>query len=477
MHWLKNNLIFFGVVLCFIALGVSWERIQINNSLGWDGGTYANITIDLQEHITVMEKHLDHYYFQRIFPCAIVWCACKLIASNLTPSDILHGFLWLNSFCILLSLFFYLKIADLYRLNLLVKWLGFSALFLCFPVIKFPFYYPILSDTTAYCIGFAAFYYYSRSNLLGLAICGLIGAFTYPTLLYSILLLILFPISPLPATPKGMHDKLLTFVILLLVYFAFHVLIAPGPLNGSNQIDAKLYLFSVLALAVYFYRYISVLKPSLGSMWQGMQNLRRSRLLFALLLLVAVKGAMYIFTTGKSTYQFDDFISNILYQSLVNPLAFIVSHTMYFGPAVLLIVCLYRAFSEELQRMGVGAILFVGTYLLIGIGTESRQFIAAVPFFFCVLLKVLNRANLRKKHVLVFSLLCVFLSRFWYPINIRKFEGRYIDFPYQHYFMIQGPWMSNRMYLLQGGITLAIFLWTWTFTNKLKDGMSPSISR
>ena len=32
--------------------------------------------------------------------------------------------------------------------------------------------------------------------------------------------------------------------------------------------------------------------------------------------------------------------------------------------------------------------------------------------------------------------------------------GNYIDFPWQRYFMNQGPWMSRSMYLVQGGALL-----------------------
>jgi hypothetical protein len=40
-------------------------------------------------------------------------------------------------------------------------------------------------------------------------------------------------------------------------------------------------------------------------------------------------------------------------------------------------------------------------------------------------------------------------------MNLPAFDDQqYQGFPFQNYFMMQGPWMSNQMYLLQGAIVL-----------------------
>jgi hypothetical protein len=107
---------------------------------------------------------------------------------------------------------------------------------------------------------------------------------------------------------------------------------------------------------------------------------------------------------------------------------------------------------------GVGLHLFVFIFLLVGIGSESRQFINAWPVLVLLLCAAIQKYTFPPLFYIVIGLMALALSKFWYRINREPFTGDILDFPYQYYFMSQGPWMSDNMYYLQSSIMLVFCL-------------------
>lgn len=458
---IKKNLIFFLILIGFLFLGYSWERIQINRGMGWDGCFYTYVTMDFGNKF--VSKSIDTYYIQKVVPPFLIWSTSELFHVQLDEQKTILGYILLNAFVILVALFYYLKIAKELKFDNKIKWIGFAAIFLTFPVIKFSTYYPALVDISAFCIGMMSVYYYLKNNFWGLIICAFIGAFTFPTLLYATAVLIIFPNKPLLYSEKKTKiDYTILFVMLALIWVFFRIFDSTKPVNDTNPINLPLfpitYAFLIIYLFIVFYR----LLPNTTIVFDYLkENTQIKRIVAVAIVILAVRIIIHFFTVPSEAFNSDNFLTNIVYQAKTNPLIFLVAHTVYFGPLIILFVFFFKKFVLEVYNQGLGLVIYILVYMFIGLGSESRQFINAYGFFFILLLIVLNKYEIKNSLVIGFCVLSLIVSRFWYPMNFKHFEGPLTEFPFQHYFMFQGPWMNNQMYYLQGAgvILLAVIFY------------------
>ena len=142
-------------------------------------------------------------------------------------------------------------------------------------------------------------------------------------------------------------------------------------------------------------------------------------------------------------------------RSAVKPLVFLVSHPMYFGPAFLLLVFYWKPFTRIVRGHGVGLVLVVLMGIFTSLTPESRQsapsYFVALPF----LALLVDRLALPRRFWWFFAALALASTRIWMRMGLPAYDDqRYLHFPFQNFFMNLGPWMSNRMYLLQGVVVL-----------------------
>jgi hypothetical protein len=70
--------------------------------------------------------------------------------------------------------------------------MGLISFLFSYAIMKLNFYYPVLTDTTAFSLGFLTVWgYINKKNLL-VFMCALVGAFTWPTIIYTVPLLQIF---------------------------------------------------------------------------------------------------------------------------------------------------------------------------------------------------------------------------------------------------------------------------------------------
>jgi len=125
---------------------------------------------------------------------------------------------------------------------------------------------------------------------------------------------------------------------------------------------------------------------------------------------------------------------------------------------VLILIFLWKDFIEEISSYGLGLTLFVLLYMLLSIGTESRQAINAWPIFAVFISQVLNRHYL-VNWCFTYALVGIGLgfSKFWFQINtVNMNVGTLLEFPQQRLFMNFGPWMSNEMYYVHSAVVICI---------------------
>lgn len=176
------------------------------------------------------------------------------------------------------------------------------------------------------------------------------------------------------------------------------------------------------------------------------------------------------------------FIMYTLLSALTEPLIFLLSHVVYFGPVILLLLIYWRPFRERLREFGLGLRALVILNLLLSSNPRSRYQINVVTIFIVLLVKLLDRSVLRAQSLALWVLLSLLYSKVWYTMNTapQVDDGKMdvlLNFPLQHIFMNVGPWMSRGMFFVQGGVVALTSVFVYLLLRRgrereLADGLS-----
>jgi hypothetical protein len=165
---------------------------------------------------------------------------------------------------------------------------------------------------------------------------------------------------------------------------------------------------------------------------------------------------------------------NVISQAVQNPAAFIVAHIFYFGLVPLLLFFILKDLKKEIMNYGFGMIAFFTVVIFFSVGNESRQLINYYPFLVLLIIGTLNKYwNVSLSFSIIYCVICLGLSHFWYTINIPRVsagDGSFnpFQFPMQRYFMFQGPWVNDIMYMAHLGVSLLLFVFLFASFKKAK---------
>jgi hypothetical protein len=452
-----------GIILIYgVSYFIFGEIISKGGGFGWDGRSYKVFTQKLYGAIFV--TGLDQYYIQRLFVPAFLYIGFKITGISATDINVLWTYRILNLILLLVSVYFYNLIAKELKFKNKVIWLGFCSLIINFAVLKQSFYNPVYLDIPIFTIGIIQFYFYLKNNLTGMIMTAIIGAFTWPTFLYSSLILILLPIksSSIIYTQKSIKNIILLIVAISFsvsgcYLYIFHLDLLS--INGISPINSTLILLSIICLFLFLllalnpllkYNKLYDLKSCLGS-------LRLKNIIIAIIMFSVIYITIHL-QKPNELYNTDLFIMRILLLSITMPLIFLISHIIYFGPVLILMMYYWKNIAGIVHSFGLGLTLFVLFYVLLSINSESRNLINAFPVFIILSMLAINNINIKSQHLISFFCLSLLYSKFWFKLNISEFHddvpGGFQQFPDQTYFMSLGPWMSYDMYLLQGTLVL-----------------------
>ncbi|MEM7367775.1 MAG: hypothetical protein AAF587_04175 [Bacteroidota bacterium] len=466
------------VLTSVLLIGFLGEKIPINDGLGWDGISYAEITQDFDEDF--LNGEIDSYRFQRILLPLLINKSMHVLGIPLTNSAIITAYSVANLLFIGLSVYLFFLLASQIQLKPAVEIIGFSSLFFCFPILKFSLYYPILTDTMAFCLGMAFSYFYVSRKIVLCFLIIFLGTFVYPNfILFGLLLFFVFEppeTGGIPWLPKLARLGLIGFFALLIVYF---YVVRDFPLIPEKlkvtPVNQALLIPSVIGVLAYLY-----LTNALISLRQHILVFYRAIQIRHVLYFIVVFGLSKLIISlfaakGGFPIDFKTYLYNVVSQAITNPLNFWVAHVMYLGLAPLLLIFLASTFREKVLNHGYGALGFILAFGFFAIGNESRQLINVYPVFMIFLLLAMQqRWDISPAFAYSYAAVSLLLSRFWYSINANgnfQHEGGdttgFMEFPLQQYFMFQGPWTSHWMYgihllvccLLLAGLLLAIYRW------------------
>jgi hypothetical protein len=448
------------VMLSIIAavgiFSIFWgERVQANGGFGHDGTIYGTIA----QLMNV--RTLDTYYFQRIFPSVLVHIALTALRQPLDHQHVILAFSLLNLGQLLLSCVFYRWIAEELDLHQSGLWFGFVGIFVNFAYFKYAWYYPVLTDVTATSLSLAMLLFYLRRQQLPLVIVTLLGAFTWPTLIYIGIFLLVFPREPIVAQktslPKWLAGAGAAFVFAKGVrfYYTYCVLHHSWRPALAQPICVAIPLSLILCSLYVYGAFVVLLRGISARTFLASLTLGRVALAAALFVATNVPAYLWADRTDRpaSTYSNITFMVEL---SVVKPLSFLVAHTIYFGPAFLLFLFYWKPFSQIIRSYGVGLTLVIWMGVFLSINTESRQnlssYVIAVPF----LGLLIEKLALPARFIWLIGALALAFSLVWVRIGSPVYDdGRHLHSLLQNYFFNQGPWVNNLLYAVQGGIVLA----------------------
>jgi len=456
----KTNILILAIVLCSsILLTIFSERIPLNGGLGWDGSVYGRMVKEFEKFPHI--PNVNTLHARRFVPSGVIYCVLTALNLPRNNINIIHAFQIYNIVLLVLVGYVWVLISDELQISNKGKWLGFMALFLNNAVLKFFFYYPVLTDVTALFFVILMVYFWLRDNKVGLVVVSFLGAFTWPTLIYQGLILYMFPRKKAGgAKPKYYLNYLLGIVTGLAflggaIYFTNGF--TPGMHSYQNLFPKNLSLMSCLPLSValcvlYAFMVVRTLFDNnyFFNIKSFFHDIRFSRLLIALPCYGISLFLIRFITSAEAPYS--DYLPHMLVRvfsaGLARPFEFYIAHVFYFGPILILTFCFFDSFCKAVQSFGWGLLLVCLMNLVLTINPVSRSSLTAFyPIIVVLTVLSVDKYILDDTFLKYFAVISLLLSRVWLSYN--KSEDWCAS-----YFNNYGAYMNNKVYFVQAAIVV-----------------------
>ena len=431
----------------------------------WDGALYLNVSRDA---VSILEQRLlGQYYVQRIIPSLSIYFATRVLHTQPTTESALFGFKLLNCVLIVGIAIFWCLIAARLRFTVGRTLLGAAALLVNFAVLKHRTYDPALTDTTAFFLGIVMLYCYLSARIIPLVLTILLGAFTWPTILFQGLILVVFPPvksdDPLKVSRYPHVLALSIGCITALVY-----LVLASDLVGSGfririgyAYAPALYLSLALGAAYMLLGVAYIVPAGLLLFPRRVAHLfwsRRAmlRIGLAAALYYGIRAIQHRFAApGVNEYPIAKYFSVSVYTSIMYPLAHLVAHIMYFGPILFLTLFYWKRVAAESKKF-LGLAMCLLFCLCNSLNAESRGIINFYPMLVLLTVLAIDQGHLSRKYLWTFFLCSAVLSKVWLTIGPMNLNGSNVLLDNQLLFMNNGPAMSGAMYVVQGTVVLLL---------------------
>lgn len=435
------------------------EKIKFNDGFGMDGVHYGTWAKDFYSNIFV--GGVDLYYVQRILPSALVHYALRLVHIPLTNGNIIKAFAILNVIAITASAYIWCRIANKLAISRQGKLFGFMALFLNFALMKWPSYYPVLTDVLGFFIGLLMIYFYLLGNRIGLFILMGLGAFVWPMLIYQGALLLMFPGDEVrgkawaPARYRLNTAAGAAVSLGVLGYLVWLALKTNLVFTQIPPMTSLLHLSVTISVLYVFFGLIRLLDCDWLFDFKHMFGyLRRWTFFAAILFFFAIRWLQGQLSNGPSPRSSYDELYGIVAASLAKPALFYVAHVIFFGPIIVLALFFWKSACRIMHRYGLGLSFCVAFGLFLGLNSQSRQLFSFFPLVVIFVVKAMDEISWGPYHLFLFALVSFVLSKIWLLIGgapIYLDERKFSD---QLFYMNIGPYMSDAMYSIQGTAVL-----------------------
>lgn len=459
--------LYYGITYIFVG-----EVYYLNEGFSMDGIVFSSFISVTNFQASYF---FDTYYVHRIFPSLVVGLFFKLFSIQITNSHIVTGFQILNAVSLALTCYYIKKILMLLKVSFKNQLLAMTLFLFSFSVIKIPFFLPVLTDTVAMALSAAMLFYYFKKNTVALIICTIISCFTWQMLFYQGIILIALPFMTLPYSKVKPTAKISIQVGSALIAIAlclYQIIVVKADTNVElvakiNRTFLPLSIAGVAALLYFFPRIF--MNANLFNVKDFLKKLKPLPIVLA----VATAGATMIIVdllhpAPNKFYPMNNLLTGTVVSALIWPLHMLVSHTSFWGMVMILLFFFWNDFSKLISQMGWGLVFAFGLNLFtFAIICETRCLANLLPWIIIFLAKAINKYSFSNAFYIVVGVLSLFISKIWYVLNPDKKQRYFMQldengsmgFPDQKLWMHVGPWMSEKMYLIQGaGIILVIIL-------------------
>lgn len=471
-HWSRwSALLVVGVLLTTTCNHLLGEKIRVANGLGWDGQSYGAWAADFPAHAS---KGFNQYYTGRILPSAVVYSALGLLGLDRTVEEIIHAFGVLNIVCLTVSAWIWTLTARHLGLGLGGLALGSIGLFVNFFVLKWSPYYPVLTDVPTYLVGFLTLHSYLTARTWTLLATTVLSSFLWPTAWYLGGLLLLFPRERTTDSDAPAKSPLLPAAVALvptlvllgtIVYLVKTGWIIPN--DVTQPLRPTLVPSTAITLVCAFLAFFTILNNrKLFDVAYYLRRLQSSHFYLVLGTLAAIKIVQALISVeAPSVANETRHFFVLAMTSVARPAAFLVSHALFFGPIVLLVLLVWRPTVRLIHNHGVGLTLATAFGVLIAFGAESRDLVNILPVV--VPFAVLASGSLPRRAGFVWAFLFVALvfSKFWLRINVSPDPDAWPT----RLFWSNGPWISNNAFFVQA---VVVFLWGLILWLNVRSGLS-----
>ncbi len=476
-----QNLTFCALILIVgVVLTLLSERIPVSRGLGFDGEEYGNWAMHFDKVLS-REIPVSPYRMFRILPSALAYASLRLTGAALIPENVICFFQVLNLALLGVAALSWGGVADAVGLSFRGKLLGFIGLFGNHSILKYNFYYPVLTDTAAYALALVSLYAYLRDKRVMLAVATIAGAFCWPTLIAFGSILLLFPRKDHTRERGKGWTRRLPAVLAAGAYLVF-------ALRFYNNTPWYPLSVTLVAAYIFFGLYFLFEDAFFIHPRNFLRSLSVTRLaLFATVIVLFSLGRMLATTKAGVNEPHAHFYASTLAMLLAYvegtciplstrfPAEFAVGHILYFGPLLLLTACFSRQAARAAGRFGFGFLLLVAVSWLHAIMPLSRQWIAGYPVVALATVMALESVPLSRGFFACFVALSLFVSKAWLRFNVEpdpKATGSTFDgalawipgFSFDNYISSTGRWMSAEWYAVQAAALLVAFLfYYWYF--------------
>ncbi len=430
------------------------EKIQVGDGLGWDGSLYGEWAKDFYSSVIV--GRVDDYYIHRTLPSAVVHYSLRLISADLTNENVIRGFGLLNVICITASAIFWSLIANELNIHSRGKILGFVSLFINYSLLKFPSYYPVLTDVPSFAIGMAMLYSYLTTKRVSLIALIVAGSLVWPTLAYEGAILLLFPRGPddvpVLAAPRKLNGVVAFSVAFTAAAYMIWLISFNSPGFGFGESTILLRPLGIVLCFLYLFFGLRVLLDyeRLFNIAALLRRAMSPAFYVSLLFVVALNRLAYSLSSKNSeVVTLGSFITDMAFAGSSMPLV-LVAHVVFFGPVIIIALFCFKPVCRLLQEYGIGLVLAVTVGFILSLNSESRRIGNFLPLIIPFLVKVVESLNWRLWHYWVFGSISIIFSKIWLKIGGAPDSQDMMSYTSQLYYMNFGPFMSVEMYAIQG---------------------------
>ena len=478
----KHIRLFLTVVL-FVLVSVSFmgEKVAKDGGIGWDGEIYLNTIQTFSDRF--FTHGYDQYGIQRVLPYGLVNILFQLCGIRATAESALWAAGFLSLIALGFCVFYFFRISSLMGWGLDTEVIAFASLFYSYPILKTLGYYILQSDIFGFLLGIMLLYFFLSKNKWALVACSVVGAFVWPVVSICGLALAFFPSDEIQLNSftgkKDLHIwRGLVYLTALAPFFILVLSIiwcqegVMTPFRGHCPLTMPrngYWAFFNCACSCVFLLYVtSAFRVSVTSLLKDLFNSKTywrwvafivSYLLIALILRILANDEQGNLTAKSAAV-------GVVLTSMTDPFVFIENHFIYFGPAILVVLLSWRRCAKYSLSYGAGYMFVFAAGVFFSLRPESRVTVSFLPFLLFPTMCFLDSLSLKRWVKWGYVLLCLVVSRFWFPINVPGMERylawdnleHYTEFPAQRYFMSTGHWQSHEMYVVFMTVTVVCLI-------------------